>query len=182
MPALADPRQEAFCQAIAQGASKTTAAEAAGYTPTGAANHGSRLTKRPYIKRRIGELSTPEENKQFESKTWITVEIVQTHRMARRAKQHAVSVSCLQLLAKLHGHLVERRESYAEKTVVHEMNEQQLHAYLRDRVNTLPEARRTALIEDTPELAGILEGDPGEDKADQLPQTHIMSTSDDDSK
>jgi hypothetical protein len=51
MPALIDPRQEAFAQARARGAHRLAAAAEAGYR-----DNGSKLAKRPHVVARVAEL------------------------------------------------------------------------------------------------------------------------------
>jgi phage terminase small subunit len=56
MPALADPKYEAFARYVAAGQSKREAAIAAGYAAKDASSRGSKLARRPEISQRIGEL------------------------------------------------------------------------------------------------------------------------------
>jgi hypothetical protein len=111
MPALKKHRQERFCLLIIQGVPPYRAYPLAGYRPDNGAPY--RLSENARIKSRIAELT-----RQIAVKTRVTVEtiaaqLVEDRDFAIRMKQpgaaHAATVS----LAKLHGLMIDRKETGA---------------------------------------------------------------------
>lgn len=109
MPALINQRQERFCQLVKQGVPPIRAYPMAGYNEHESAPY--RLCGNVRIKRRIAELT-----KGLAMKTRVTVESVTTdlRRIAEGAeadKQFGAAKGAVETMAKLHGLLVDRKES-----------------------------------------------------------------------
>lgn len=111
MPALTNQRQERFCQLIKRGIPPFRAYPMAGYK----AHNGEpyRLRDNPRVKRRIAELT-----RHIAMKTRVTVESItdELNAVALNAtadKQHGAARSAIETKAKLHGLLVDRKESGA---------------------------------------------------------------------
>jgi hypothetical protein len=111
MPALNNQRQERFCQLVKQGIPKLRAYEMAGYAP----NHGApyRLAENVSVKRRMSELT-----RGLAMKTQVTVQSV-TEELdaiavgAAKSEQWGAAKSAVEAKAKLHGLLIDRKESGA---------------------------------------------------------------------
>jgi len=109
MPALANARQERFCQLVKQGIPPYRAYPLAGYRPDNGAPY--RLSENIRVKRRLTELT-----RHIAVKTRVTVESI-TNELdrirdgAEGALQYGAARSAVETKAKLHGLLVERKES-----------------------------------------------------------------------
>lgn len=159
MAELANKQHEEYAFAVAMGLSKSEAARRAGYTDAGSiANRGSRLWKRDDIRNRVAEIQTNQRTYSgpVATKEWTVLELIQTHRLARIAQQHSVSVQALLAVAKLNGHLVEKRETYAEKLNIHELRAPGLTAAIERELKQLPEAERVAILDAEPAVAELL--------------------------
>lgn len=112
---LVDQKHEAFAHSVAAGHSLSESARRAGFSKSSAHNSGSRLAKRPDVRARINELLSAQAAENagpgVASREWIISEVIETHRLAREEANHAVSKQCLELLAKLQGHLAERKQA-----------------------------------------------------------------------
>ena len=114
MPALANPKHEAFAQAVVQGMNNAQAYEAAGYTSKGAAASvgANRLLKDNKIVERIAELRSRQDTS-FNvvlTKTWVIEETIQLMREARIGKAYGPAAKCLELLAREVNAFVEKKE------------------------------------------------------------------------
>lgn len=158
MPQLTIGKHEQFCLAMAAGRSMTQAARLAGYGDGSAPNIGSRLCKQPHIRNRIEELKADSaETLNALGKPWIVTETVGLYRLAMVEKQFAVSLQAIQFLAKLGGHLVDRRESYSAKVNIHALRPGELGYELAQHLKALPDAERAQILEAEPELTQVIE-------------------------
>ena len=98
------PRERKFCEFFASGFySKAGAAREAGYNPAGAGDIGSRLLKRPDIKKLVTQLL--DEDKAFRALDGEYVK-QQLGKIAHRAEgsgQYTEALSALDKLGKVHG-------------------------------------------------------------------------------
>ena len=111
MPALKNQRQERFCQLVRQGVVPFKAYPLAGYRPHN--GHPSRLGEKGIIKARIAEL-----HKGFAMKTRVTVETIseqldEDRLFAKAVNQAGPALQATVAKAKLHGLIVDRKESGA---------------------------------------------------------------------
>src|SRR5260370_4559972 len=111
MPALPNHRQERFCQLVKQGVPAIRDYPMAGYNAHRSAQ--ARLCGNVRIKRRLAELT-----RGLAAKTRVTVEMItdqldEDRAFARRLKQPAAAHAATVSKAKLHGLLVDRKESGA---------------------------------------------------------------------
>lgn len=111
MPALKNNRQERFCQFIKQGIPPYRAYPKAGYEPNDGAPY--RLAGNVRVKARLDEIT-----KAMAMKTAVTVESITTDldriaAGAEAAAQWSAAKGAVETKAKLHGLLVERKETGA---------------------------------------------------------------------
>lgn len=145
--ALANPRHEIFCQAVARGASKTEAAKKAGYAQTRAASTGCRLATKKYIQERIVALTAMGSQEIAKiameaskngielpesitvTRTWVIRVLQRNIEEARLAQQYGVVKQSVELAAKVAGVYVERTDHRIEfPTDLAQCTEEQLQA------------------------------------------------------
>src|SRR5580693_1383744 len=111
---LPDQRRETFAQNVAVGHTLTEAARRAGFGGKGQVhNTASRLAKEPAVAERIKQLralNNGHSDSSIASKNWVLCEVIENHKMARAAGDISTSRQCLELVARLQGYLVERRQ------------------------------------------------------------------------
>lgn len=108
MPVLKNPKHEAFAQALAKGKTQDEAYAEAGYKPS--RHHASRLATKGNIGARLAELLS-----KVAAKTEITMErlvdmLLEDRDTARACEQAGAAVSATVAIAKLTGHMVERKQ------------------------------------------------------------------------
>lgn len=161
---LANSQHEAYAQARVAGYSQSESARRANYPKASAHNAGCRLEKRPDIIQRMRELSVTVQPNALMSKPWVLTEVSEVHRLAKSSEQYAVSKACLELIARLQGYLVERRESYSESRRVYTASPE-ITSALSGHLKQLPEAERLKLQAESPEIIEVLaESDNAGDK------------------
>lgn len=111
MPALKNQRQERFCQLVAQGTVPVKAFPLAGYRPH--RSHPYRLGDTGRVKARLAELT-----KGLAMKTRVTVETIsdqldEDRAFAKAVDQAGPALNATIAKAKLHGLIVDRKESGA---------------------------------------------------------------------
>jgi hypothetical protein len=111
MPALKNQRQERFCQLVVQGIAPFRAYPMAGYEPHDANPY--RLSGNERVKARLAELT-----RGFAMKTRVTVETISEQLdadrdFARRVDQAGPALNATIAKAKLHGLIVDRKETGA---------------------------------------------------------------------
>lgn len=158
MPQLSNRQFEEFCHAIISGQSQTEAAKSVGYSEGIAHNTGSRLMKRPDVRQRVEELRQSIDNNpnDLATKSYIVSQTIRIHRKCFQEKQYSVSVACMQLLARLQGYLVEKRESTSLKLSMVNMTPAELNRALREHVSGIPEQAQAGLLT-APEVAQALD-------------------------
>ena len=109
MPALTNKRQERFAQLLKQGIVPYRAYPLAGYRP----HHDSpyRLRENAGVKQRLAELDM-----HFQAKTRVTLETIcdkldEDRAFARSVGQAGAALNATVMKAKLHGLMIDRRES-----------------------------------------------------------------------
>lgn len=109
MAPLKNIRQERFCQLVIQGMPPYRAYPSAGY----AANHGApyRLKDNVRVKARLGELTKGLAMKTRVTVESITAELDRVAAGAEEAKQYGAAKGAIETKAKLHGLLVDRKET-----------------------------------------------------------------------
>jgi hypothetical protein len=108
MPILPNSRHERFCQELAKGKSQAEAYELAGYK--GDRTAASRLSTNANVQNRLAELQ-----QRSAAKAEITVDsiremLLEDRQLARGLGQAAAAVSAVEKLAKLYGHMIDRKE------------------------------------------------------------------------
>jgi len=109
MPALANHRQERFCQLLKQGIPPYRAYPLAGYNAHPGAPY--RLCENVRVKRRFAEITRGLAMKTRVTVESITQELDRIRDGAEGALQYGAARSAVETKAKLHGLLVERKES-----------------------------------------------------------------------
>lgn len=113
MPALRNPIQERFCQAIARGVNGKNAAREAGYAEASAHVRACELLKKPDVKARIEELRAKAEKHIVQSvavnEEWVLQRLIGNVENAEKAGDRAAVNRGLELIAKLKGYLVDRK-------------------------------------------------------------------------
>ncbi len=172
MPRLADPKWELFARNYANGASRTESAKIAGFSPKCAPNTGSRLAKRSDVALRIMELQgdptiangnvvpdgKPDQTKTFTKDGFVILQLVETHRAAKSAKQYNVCVQALTRLAELGGLLGEKAAAprSISQTNIFNMAPQELNGELKKYLGAIPAGERKQLAQANPDLADII--------------------------
>jgi phage terminase small subunit len=131
---LTNPRQERFCQYLAQGKTATEAYELAGYRPS--RHNAAYLAKKQVIIDRLAQISTP-----LAKKTQITAEtLIQRHdkiyQLALENRQLNAGVSANREISILTGHRIERAEIGAPGEFDH-LSDAELEAAVRERLVAL---------------------------------------------
>jgi hypothetical protein len=146
---LADHRHEAYATARAAGYSQTESAKRAGYPATSAPNAGHRLEKQEPIKRRVAELLATERQDvgDVASRAWIICNLVEIVRTGTHSDTRDLSNAnrALEALAKIQGHMVERKESY-RAVDLRMISATRLGELLRTQLATLPPSHRDELL------------------------------------
>jgi hypothetical protein len=109
MPALRNHRQERFCQLIKQGIPPYRAYPMAGYKPDEGAPY--RLSGNVRVKRRIAELTRGLAMKTRVTVETITAELDEAAALAKRVEQPGAAIQAIATKAKLHGLLIDRKET-----------------------------------------------------------------------
>ena len=114
MPMLPSIRQEKFCRLVLRHGLPAKAYVLAGYTastPRTAYSNGHRLMKNEMIRARINELRTMTLHKSQVTVDRVLSDLALDRALARESGQFGVSVKATELIAKVTGLLVERRET-----------------------------------------------------------------------
>lgn len=108
MPILTNARHERFAQALAAGKSADEAYQDAGYAP----NRGNAATLKANqsVRARVAELQEKTAKKAGVTVESLTAMLIEDREGARAAAQFAAAVSAVDKLAKLHGHMIDRKE------------------------------------------------------------------------
>ena len=158
MPELNNRQHEQFARNLAAGFSRTEAAKRSEYNDAGAHNAGHRVAKRPEVHARVRELIAKRVETTVVPREWIESEIVLIHKKAKAKSELSVSRSCLELLARMNGYLVERSERHSETLHVHAIDRNSLNALLSRSLADLPAAERQAIMLEAPqELRNVIE-------------------------
>ena len=108
MPALDNPRREKFAKGIVKGLPQRTAYEKAGYVPND--SHASRLVRIGKVQERIRELQELEIGKFATEKETVRQMFMQNYSLAVEAGNIAAANVAADKLARLDGHMIERKE------------------------------------------------------------------------
>ncbi len=109
MPALPNARQERFCQLVKQGIPPYRAYPLAGYKPDSGAPY--RLSENIRVKRRLTELTRHIAVKTRVTIESLTQELDEARELAARVDQPSAMTAATIAKGKLHGLMVERKES-----------------------------------------------------------------------
>jgi hypothetical protein len=164
---MSNSQHELFAQAVADGYSLSEAARRAGYPEASAHNAGSRLNKLPAIRTRIDQIvsarAAGDHQTAAASRFWIMAQLVEVEKAGRESGDLSAANRALELLARLGGHMVERKETYAKVINLHLMTTAQLNQALRQELSSLPVEERRKLLLDAPDLSGLVELDDDDD-------------------
>jgi hypothetical protein len=113
MPVLGNTRHERFAQEVASGSSQSEAYATAGFrseTPAATKANASRLMSRPEVRERVAELQLAQ-GRQSEIKRADIIEMLLADReRAHAQRQIAAAVRAAELIGKLCGMFIDRRE------------------------------------------------------------------------
>jgi hypothetical protein len=113
MPILENARHERFAQEVASGSSQSEAYETAGFgssTPAATKANASRLMNRPEVRERVAELQLAQ-GRQAEIKRADIIDMLLADRERAHAhRQIAAAVRAAELIGKIIGMFVDRRE------------------------------------------------------------------------
>jgi hypothetical protein len=170
---LADSKRELFAQNVAVGCKLTEAARRAGFDCKRIHNAASRMSKEPQVAARITELravncdlktlqngapDSPRDTPDVATKNWVLVEVINNHRLARAAGDLNVSRQCLELVARLKGYLVERKDSQHLSVRLNVNDPKELSSVLRQQLESLPATERSSMVELLPkQIADAIE-------------------------
>ena len=155
MPALKNARAERFCQLVAQGFVPFKAFPLAGYRPDN--SHPYRLAENGRVKARLSEL-----HKGLAMKTRVTVESISEQldddrAFAQRVDQAGPALNATIAKAKLHGLIVDRKESGAPGDFAAQNSETDIIALVRQE---LGEQAAALLVSALADEASVPERDP----------------------
>jgi phage terminase small subunit len=104
-------KQRQFVEEYLLDGNATQAAKRCGYSERSAHIQGTTLLKRPEIKAAIdaGRAALAKETRV--SKEWVVKRAIEAYKQACELNQMAAARATLDLLARLHGHIVEKRET-----------------------------------------------------------------------
>lgn len=108
MPALKNTRHEAFAQNLAKGMTADEAHTKAGYTPN--RRNAARLKTNEDIMKRIAELQGKAAERTIVTVESLTNELEEARQLATANNQGSAAVAAVMGKAKLHGHLIEKRQ------------------------------------------------------------------------
>jgi len=109
MPALENPRQEKFCKNVVKGMTKDKAYQVAGYKPN--RHNAARLANtNEHIQQRIAELQQIEFGKFATEKEFIRQMFLNNYTKAMESNNLAAANVAADKLARLDGHMIERKE------------------------------------------------------------------------
>jgi len=155
-----DDKREAFARNVAMGYNLTESARRAGYAEGGINNTGSRLAKDRSVAERIAKIRATTENNELASKNWVLCEVIDNHRLARKYKDINTSRQCLELIARLQGYLVERRDTQSVSFRFNLSDPAQLRSAIQQQLQDLPNDARGNLLElAPPELAQAIQAE-----------------------
>jgi hypothetical protein len=159
---LSDQRRETFAQNVATGHNLTESARRAGFGGKGQVyNTASRLAKEPAVAERINQLralNNAHTDSSVASKNWVLCEAIENHKLARAAGDINTSRQCLELVARLQGYLVERREGQSVQWRLNPTDPKELSAAIKTQLELLPPSAREAMLAAAPKkLADAIE-------------------------
>lgn len=151
MATLPNPQDEIFCQHVATGISQTEAARRAGHPQTQAHNIGCRLAKRQEIQERIAEIIQAEAEKPTSGATreQLETDLYAIIGEARSEKEFAAAIRGVEVLAKIKGYLVERKDPGRQRSA-RPYSEDVLTA-LREELDAMPAADRARYLLTAPD-------------------------------
>ena len=157
MPALARPRQERFCQLVKRGIPPFRAYPMAGYRPNNGAPY--RLAENVRVKRRLAELT-----RHIAMKTRVTIESLtkefdEARELAARVDQPSAMTAATIAKGKLHGLMVERKESGQPGDFAGLQSASEVLALVRAELGEETAALLSAALERREEQASALPGD-----------------------
>jgi hypothetical protein len=111
------PKQQKFVTEYLVDLNATQAAIRAGYSPKRADAIGWENLRKPQIEQAITAIQAEQVKDTKVTKAWIAAEAQATYRQARELRQPAAARGALELLARLHGHITEKRETRVIKSL-----------------------------------------------------------------
>jgi hypothetical protein len=157
VPALIDTKHEAFARYVAAGLSQTAAATKAGFPENSAHNTGSRLAKRPEIQERVDELKALSAEGSGVSRQWVINEAIEIKRAAIAADDYSSAIRAVEFIARVSGHLNERKESPSRVGNLNLLDTGQILQILRAQWDEFTTDDREELLLASPELSDAIE-------------------------
>lgn len=161
MPVLVDPQAEAFAQQLAPGFSQAEAARRAGYGRSSSPNRGSRLMKRNDVQQRVAELRgsmSPQEPVPAITRQSLIDQAMEIKAGALADKDYSAANRALELIARVAGLLVERKETYNENVNWHSLDQAKLNDLLQTQISAMSPQDREKLLEEMPvEVRDVLD-------------------------
>jgi hypothetical protein len=149
---LANQQHELYAVARAAGYSQTESAKRAGYPKTSAPNAGHRLEKQEAIRRRVAELAAQEKaaDSDIATRPWIVSNLVEIVRTGIHPDTRDLSNAnrALEMLAKLGGYMVDRKESFSEVSLL-SLSSEQLNGLLRKSLGRLAPGTPEKILSET---------------------------------
>ena len=130
MPVLPNHRHELFAQGLAQGKSATEAYGLAGYKEDRTA--ASRLSSNVNVQRRLAELLERAAVRTEITIATLTEMYLEDRKLAQAAGQYSVSKGAADSLGKLHGLIIERKET-GPAGAFDRMNDDELDVFISER-------------------------------------------------
>ena len=147
MPALRNQRQERFCQLLKQGMPAIRAYPAAGYKPDKRMGAPYRLSGNVRIKRRLNELTKAMAMKARVTVETITDELNAVAQGAANDAQWSAAQAAIVAKAKLHGLLIDRKETGSPGDFAGLQTREDVLALLREQLGEDAAAMLGAVLE-----------------------------------
>jgi hypothetical protein len=113
MPILENARHERFAQEVASGSSQSGAYETAGFrsaTPAATKANASRLMSRPEVRERVAELQLAQGHEAKIKRSDVIEMLLADRERAHASRQIAAAVRAAEVIGKLLGMFIDRRE------------------------------------------------------------------------
>jgi Terminase small subunit len=127
MPAKMTAKQAAFAREYSRDFNATAAAKRAGYAPIGAHVQGSALLKHPLVKAEVDRLTAAAVHHVNITRQWLENKTLSALANAEADRHHSAVKGLIDLLAKLSGNLIERRE-VRQITGIGDLTDEELRA------------------------------------------------------
>jgi len=153
MPVLKNPKHEKFAQELAKGVAAVQAYVNAGYEPHKANPH--RLSENESVRSRVAELQERASKSVDITVASLTKMYLEDRKLATELGQPSAAKGCLDSLAKLHGLMIDRKETGGPGDFAR-MSDDELDRFISAREDRIGYGQAREALEEEPEsLRGL---------------------------